>query len=113
MTAVGHADFILYRRLWRQARPHWPHITGIFLLSLLATPVALLTPLPLKIVVDSVLGSHPLPGVLSGLAPAPASSAFLLLLAVVLVVLVALINQAQSLSVMVLSATREPTAAAT
>jgi ATP-binding cassette, subfamily B, bacterial len=31
-------------------------------LSLISTPVALLTPLPLKIVVDSVLGDKPLPG---------------------------------------------------
>jgi ATP-binding cassette subfamily B protein len=105
VTALGHADLALYRRLWRQARPYWPHITGVFLLSLLATPVALLTPLPLKIVVDSVLGPHPLPGVLRGLVPASESpsTASLLLLAAVLVIVVALVNQAQSLGVTVLS----------
>lgn len=103
MTGLGHGDLALYRRLWSQARPYWLQITGIFLLSLLATPVALLTPLPLKIVVDSVLGPHPLPGVLSRLVPATESSALVLLFAAVLVVSVALIHQAQSLGVMVLS----------
>ncbi len=76
---------------------------GIFLLSLLATPVALLTPLPLKIVVDSVLGPYPLPGVLSRLVPAGGSSALVLLLAAALVVAVAVIHQAQSLGVLVWS----------
>jgi len=33
----------------------------MLLLSLLAPPLALLTPLPLKIAVDNVLGGHPLP----------------------------------------------------
>ena len=42
---------------------------GLFLLSLLSTPLALLAPLPLKIVVDSVIGSEPLPGFLLTLLP--------------------------------------------
>ena len=44
----------LYKRLLCQARPYWAHIGGILLLGLLSTPLALLTPLPLKIAVDSV-----------------------------------------------------------
>jgi ATP-binding cassette subfamily B protein len=43
------------------ARPCWPHLTAIVLLGLLATPVMLLAPLPLKIAVDSVLGNRALP----------------------------------------------------
>jgi hypothetical protein len=45
--------------LARQARPYWSHIAGVFFLSLLATPLALLTPVPLKIAVDTVLGDYP------------------------------------------------------
>src|SRR2546427_5756606 len=51
----------LHWRLVRQAQPYWLHLTGIFLLSLLSSPFALLGPLPLKIAVDSVLDHRPLP----------------------------------------------------
>jgi len=66
---AGYTDFTLYQRLLRQARPYWPHIGCLFLIGLLSSPLALLTPLPLKIAVDSILGSHPLPGFLDGLLP--------------------------------------------
>src|SRR5439155_1104343 len=66
---MARTDLALYRRLWREARPYWPHLAGMFLLSLLATPIALLVPLPMKIIVDSVLGSHPLPRFIDVLLP--------------------------------------------
>jgi ATP-binding cassette, subfamily B, bacterial len=64
-------------------------------LSLLSTPVALLTPLPLKIVVDSVLGDKPLPGFIQPVVPEAitGSVGMILLLAVALVVIVALLSQ--------------------
>jgi ABC-type bacteriocin/lantibiotic exporter with double-glycine peptidase domain len=37
------------------ARPYRLHLGGMLVISLAATPLALLTPLPLKIVVDSVV----------------------------------------------------------
>ena len=40
-------DFI--GRLADLMRPYWRHLAALFLLSLLSPPVALLTPLPLKI----------------------------------------------------------------
>ena len=64
------SDLTLYGRLLREARPFWPHIAGLFVLSLLTTPLTLLNPLPLKIVVDSVVGTHELPGWLAGCLPA-------------------------------------------
>ena len=67
---AGYTDFTLYRRLLRQAQPYWPHIGGLFLLGLLSSPLALLTPLPLKIAVDNVLGLQPLPAFLDALLPA-------------------------------------------
>jgi ATP-binding cassette subfamily B protein len=64
-------------------------------LSLMSTPVALLTPLPLKIVVDSVLGDKPLPGFMQPVVPEAitGSVGMILLLAVSLVVIVALLSQ--------------------
>ncbi len=69
MAAGGYGDFTLYRRLVRQALPFWTHMTAFLLLSLLSTPLALLLPVPLKVVVDSVLGSAPLPGFVDFLLP--------------------------------------------
>src|SRR5574338_962814 len=63
--AASYSDLTLYRRLLAQARPYWPHLGGLFALGLLTTPIALLVPVPLKIVVDSVLGTQPLPGPLA------------------------------------------------
>jgi len=94
------SDWQLYRRLLRQARPYWPHVGGIFALSLLSTPLALLSPVPMKILVDSVIGSHPLPGFIAATLPAgiERSPGALLALACALVILVALASQLQSLA---------------
>ncbi|HSC70434.1 MAG TPA: ABC transporter ATP-binding protein [Candidatus Methylomirabilis sp.] len=59
----------LLRRLLKQVRPYWLQIAGILLLDVAATPLALLTPLPLKIAIDSVIGSDPLPAFLQVLVP--------------------------------------------
>jgi len=61
MARVRLTDIAFCRRLLHHTRPYWPHITGIFLIDLLATPLSLLGPIPLKIAVDTVLGSDPLP----------------------------------------------------
>lgn len=57
------------RHLWRLARPYWLQLGSIFLLSLVATPLTLLLALPIKIVVDNVIGSLPLPHLLQPLLP--------------------------------------------
>src|SRR6266542_3807846 len=67
-------DFPLYRRLLDETRPYRLHIVGVFVLSLLASPLALLTPVPLKVAVDSVLDSHPVPHALDALLPPAATS---------------------------------------
>jgi ATP-binding cassette, subfamily B, bacterial len=67
IAAVTRADLSLYRRLLAQARPYWRHLVAILLLDLVATPLALLGPVPLKIAVDSVIGSEPLPGFIGAL----------------------------------------------
>lgn len=105
MATLDHADLTLYRRVLRQAWPYWPHIGGIFLLDLLASPLALLTPLPLKIIVDSVVGSHRLPRALTILLPsmAHASHTAILVLAVCLYLIIALADELQQLAGALLS----------
>jgi ATP-binding cassette subfamily B protein len=53
--------FRIYRRALSEVRDFWPHLGAVLAFGLLATPLALLNPLPLKIIVDSVLGAAPLP----------------------------------------------------
>lgn len=93
------SDWPILRRMALQARPYWPHILGIFFLSLLSTPLALLLPLPLKIVIDNVIGSRPLPGFLVPLVPQSAqhSNTLLLVLAAGLLVGVTLLSHLQGL----------------
>src|SRR6266853_1967190 len=92
-------DLALYLRLFRWARPYWAYLVGLFLLSLLATPLALLVPLPLKIALDSGLGSRPLPHVLRAFLPAAfrPTPSFALLFAVGLLLAVTILTQTQSL----------------
>ena len=97
-------DLVLYKRVLLQARPYWPHIVALFLVSMLATPLALLGPVPLRIAVDSVIGSKPLPAFLEPLVPDAAvrSRAAILVFATALVVMTALLVQLQGLATSVL-----------
>ncbi|HMC34026.1 MAG TPA: ABC transporter transmembrane domain-containing protein, partial [Myxococcales bacterium] len=92
-------DIALYRRLLREARPYWPRLGVLFGIGLLASPIALLNPVPLKIVVDSVLGSRPLPAFLQPLLPTAVtrSPGAILAVAIVLLLVVAALNQLQAL----------------
>jgi len=94
-----YTDTRLFSRLLRQAKPYWPHIAGVFLLGLLATPLMLLAPLPLKIAVDSVVGSSPLPGFMEPVTPdwLSGSTIRLLSLAAGLQVMVVLFSQLHEL----------------
>jgi ATP-binding cassette, subfamily B, bacterial len=64
-----HNHSKLYRRLFLEIRPYFLHLAGILFVSFLSTPLALLTPLPLKIAVDSVIGSHPVPTFVQTILP--------------------------------------------
>ncbi|HYD30964.1 MAG TPA: ABC transporter ATP-binding protein, partial [Azospirillaceae bacterium] len=59
----------LYARALAEARPYWPHLATILAVGLAWLPIALLMPLPVKLVVDGVLGGQPLPGWLAALLP--------------------------------------------
>jgi ATP-binding cassette subfamily B protein len=92
-------DSTLFKRLLEQTRPQWFAIGGLFLLGLLAAPLTLLVPVPLRIVVDSVIGHAPLPAFLAPFVPAAFlhSRSSILAFAAVLVVVTALLTQLQAL----------------
>jgi ATP-binding cassette subfamily B protein len=100
MAAEKYSNLTILRRLFLQAGGYRHHIAGIFLLGLLAAPLSLLLPVPLKIVVDSVLGSDPLPAMAGFFIPASAggSKGGLLLLAVAMQVLVVMLIHVESLA---------------
>lgn len=97
MAAFKHKDLEILRRLLRQAKPYRFHLLGVLALHLVSAPLALLQPVPLKIAVDSVIDSRPLPGFLQVLVPADISSWGILVLAIGLVLLIALLRKFQGL----------------
>ena len=94
----------LVRRLAAEARPQWRLLVALVLLSLVATPLGLLTPVPIKIAIDSVLGSEPLPGFIDGLVPdgIARSETALIILAASLVIFIALLTQLQKVAASIL-----------
>jgi ATP-binding cassette subfamily B protein len=86
----AYRDVVIYRRLLADARPYRWHLAGVFVVSLLAAPLALLAPVPLKIAVDSIIGSQPLPGWLDAVLPGFASGSDVSLLLAVAGLLVAI-----------------------
>ncbi len=93
-TKHVYSAWAIYLRALQQTHPHWLGLAILLALGALAAPVALLMPLPLKIVVDTVLGSHPLPQFLDPFVPSwiAASPGATLWLAVSLVLLIALLG---------------------
>jgi ATP-binding cassette subfamily B protein len=103
-AGLVRTDLSLARRILRELRPWRVHVAGVFALSLLATPLALLTPLSLKIAVDSVLGPHPVPGFIAILVPEAlaGSKGGLLVFTAIFFLAVALLTQIQDLATTVL-----------
>ncbi len=69
MVSNKYWDIEVLRRLMFLAKPYWGSIVLIFVLGLLLVPLALLLPVPLKIVVDSVIGSDDMPSFLVMVLP--------------------------------------------
>jgi ATP-binding cassette, subfamily B, bacterial len=99
---VGGArgDLLLYRRLLGQARPYAKYLAALLLLELLGSLLVLTLPLPLKVAIDSVVGSRPLPGFLARVVPesVAASPTGLLVVAAAALVVLTLLNNLQSLA---------------
>ena len=96
---MKYSDIGLCKRLISEARPYWLHIVGFSGVSLLATPIALLKPVPLKIAVDSAIDSQPLPGFLDVVLPATVTGSPIgvAIFAAVSFVAITLLNQLQVL----------------
>ncbi len=102
MMARRQSDLALYARLLREVRPHWPRIGALLLLGMLSTPIALLVPLPLKIAIDNIIGSEPLPRWLTRLGASLQSSEAKLALATGLILVIAVLDHLQRLGLSVL-----------
>jgi len=93
-------------RVAREIRPQWRAVVAILAVDLAATPIFLLTPVPLKIAVDSVLGTRPLSSPLRAITPSwvQSSDDAMLLLAAALLLLVVMLGQVQQAGADVLRA---------
>src|SRR5919201_5985504 len=94
----------VYARLLRDAKPYAPRIAALTFLCVLATPLALLLPVPLKIAVDSVIGSQPPPGIVDAVLPAAVTQSDKALLVAVDIAFaaIAFLNQLVELETLVL-----------
>src|SRR5690242_6897865 len=63
------SDIAICRRVVHELRRYWPYLIATLLVSLLSMPFVLLSPLPLKIAVDSVIGTKPVPAFFSWALP--------------------------------------------
>ena len=86
----------LLKRISNYSKRFWPQITILFLLSLLSTPIALLKPYALKLLIDSGFGSQPIPRLISFFFPAGFQFTFntVAITAAFLILLIALIENA-------------------
>ncbi|MGD8869333.1 MAG: ABC transporter transmembrane domain-containing protein, partial [Gemmatimonadales bacterium] len=100
MTASKAGELRLIGLVLRHVRSAWRLIAALFVVSLLASPLALLQPLPLKLAVDNVLAGQPLPRFLDAVVPAAIanSSTALLLFVAAFVIAIALFSSLQALA---------------
>jgi ATP-binding cassette subfamily B protein len=101
MNEKSHGDLALMRRVLHETRGSRARLGGLITLNFLATPLFLLTPIPLAIVVDSVLGDKPLPGFLQPILGDLTQNQLLIAAAIMQIVVVVLADL-QSLASQVL-----------
>src|SRR5437016_1714363 len=92
MLRLNHA-----RPAFEDLRPYlWPLVV-LLIVSLLAVPMTLIFPLPIKLLVDSVLGSQPLPGYLTIFVGSQVSKTLGLWLAISILMATAVLTYLQNL----------------
>jgi ATP-binding cassette, subfamily B, bacterial len=98
-------DLRLIARIVMAVRGQWPRLGALLALNLVATPLMLLQPVPLKVAVDSVIGDQALPGFLQPFVPGflTASPMRLLLVVALLQILIIAAIQLQSMGAYVLN----------
>jgi ATP-binding cassette subfamily B protein len=99
-----YSAFSLIKRIFLQGKAYWLHIISIFFLNLLSAPLALLVPIPLKIMIDNAFGNLPLPGAITFFFPNGFEFSFATtaLIAVTLLILIELLSQLHGLLTWVL-----------
>ena len=105
MSNSRYPTGVLTNRMIGQLKPYWPHIAGIFLLSLLAIPTTLLKPLAIKMVIDSAFGNEPMPSFIRLFLPDGYHFTFtnIIVIAAVFVIVVALVENFFSYILWILS----------
>ena len=90
----------MLRRIYGETRGSRRLVGAALAVDLLAVPLALLVPIPLKLAVDSVIGDHPLPGVLSSVLPdsVESSPGALIIFLALMMVLIEALRQGQDLA---------------
>ncbi len=87
----------MLKRAFEDLRPYlWP-IVVLLIISLIAVPITLIFPLPIKLLVDSVLGSQPLPGYLTAFVGPQLSKSLTLWLAITILMGTAILTYLQNL----------------
>src|SRR5881296_3362372 len=87
----------MLKRAFEDLRPYlWP-IVVLLMISLTAVPITLIFPLPIKLLVDSVLGSQPLPGYLTVFVGPQLSKSLTLWLAITILMGTAVLTYLQNL----------------
>ena len=85
------------KRAFEDLRPYlWPLVV-LLIVSLLAVPMTLIFPLPIKLLVDSVLSSQPLPGYLTVFVGSQVSKTLALWLAISILMAAAVLTYLQNL----------------
>src|SRR6266567_4122713 len=87
----------MLKRAFEDLRPYlWP-IVVLLIISLIAVPITLIVPLPIKLLVDGVLGSQPLPGYLTVFVGSQLSKSLTLWLAIIILMGTAVVTYLQNL----------------
>lgn len=92
MLRFSHAQ-----RAFEDLRPYLRPLVVLLIISLLAVPMTLIFPLPIKLLVDSVVGSQQLPGYLTILVGSQVSKSLALWLAISILLATAVLTYLQNL----------------
>src|ERR1043165_1144708 len=92
---MKYSTFQLIKRIFTYSRRYWPHIAVLFVVSLLATPIALVRPVAMKILIDSGFNSLPLPGFIRFFFPHGYQFDFksVIMISAAMVILIALLDK--------------------
>ena len=79
---MNYSILQLLKKTFHEARTFWPHITFLFVIKLLATPLALMGPVAIAILIDSAFGSVALPAFVKFFFPANYEFSFNIIIAI-------------------------------